>query len=187
MRAIFIAGLIGVSTTAHAEPVTDGQLTAATLRLITHISLDAFDAAPAADFSGRTFVIEVPVSEFAYDTFKCQPNWTYARDAGVLKVTVQQGLASTYMMRRGPGAALVGAAAGGGIDVVGSGHGPVQRSRHRIVAAGQRHLALDAGNAPHRGRRIGQHPGAGAGQRGQQDEMNDLFAAHGYAPVDILI
>lgn len=112
MRAVFIAGLIGASTAsaAHAEPVTDGQLTAATLRLITHISSDAFNAAPAADFSGRTFVIEVPVSEFAYDTFKCQPNWTYARDAGVLKVTMQQGLASTYMMRRGPGAALVGAA-----------------------------------------------------------------------------
>jgi len=112
MRARLVAGLIGISigTTAHAETVTDGQLTAATLRLITHIATDAFDAAPVADFSGRTFVIEVPVSEFAYDTFKCQPNWTYARDAGVLKVTVQQGLASTYMMRRGPGAPLIGAA-----------------------------------------------------------------------------
>ncbi|MCH4894977.1 hypothetical protein GO308_17885 [Sphingomonas sp. SFZ2018-12] len=112
MRGKLVAGAISImiGTAAHAEPVTDGQLTAATLRLITHIATDAFDAAPSADFSGRTFVIEIPVAEFAYDTFKCQPYWTYARDAGVLKVSVQQGLASTYMMRRGPGAALTGAA-----------------------------------------------------------------------------
>lgn len=111
MRISFILpiAIASIAVPAQADPISAGQLKLAVQGIVEFKAKDSFDALPAADLSGRLFVIEVPVAEFAFDTFKCKPNWSYNKNDGTLKVTIVQGLASTYMMARGPGASLSGA------------------------------------------------------------------------------
>ncbi|MBL4791508.1 MAG: hypothetical protein JKY97_00835 [Citromicrobium sp.] len=95
---------------ASAQAVTEGELQVATLEIIGHVPDDAFDSPPVADFSGRTFVIDVPVEEVSFESLSCRPHWTYSQRNGSLNVTMPYGVASTYTMLRGPGADLNGAA-----------------------------------------------------------------------------
>jgi len=105
-----LAGTLLHPTSANAQPATEGDLQVATLEIVGHVPGDAFDRAPVADFSGRTFVIDVPVEEVSFESLSCRPHWTYSQRDGSLKVTMPYGVASTYTMLRGPGADLNGAA-----------------------------------------------------------------------------
>ena len=97
-------------TVANAQVATEGELQIATLEIVGHVPSDAFDRGPVADFSGRTFAIDVPVEEVSFESLSCRPHWTYSQRDNSLKVTMPYGVASTYTMLRGPGADLNGAA-----------------------------------------------------------------------------
>lgn len=105
-----LAGTLLQPTSASAQPATEGDLQVATLEIVGHVPSDAFDRAPVADFSGRTFVIDVPVEEVSFESLSRRPHWTYNQRDGSLKVTMPYGVASTYTMLHGPGADLNGAA-----------------------------------------------------------------------------